>query len=126
MNIQMLGEHAHTFEQHIVIPLWALQGYLLAFGAVTILGGIMGFVKAQSRASLIAGSVSGGFLLLAGVLVSIHLGAAAVLATVVSLALLGRFVPALARGKKMPAIYMVPLAAIGTAVGVLLGYARWH
>src|SRR4051794_8264502 len=33
--------------------------YLFGFGALTIAGGVMGFVKAKSRASLIAGTISG-------------------------------------------------------------------
>lgn len=102
----------------------AAQYYLVAFGLVTVLGGVMGFVKAKSLASLIAGGVSGGLLLVAGFLVSTHLGAGALLALVVSFALLGRFTPALARGKRMPAIYMVPLSAVGAVVAIMLLMAR--
>lgn len=106
-------------------PLYAGQYYLLAFGLITVLGGVMGYVKARSRASLIAGGVSGALLLIAGRLLSTHLGAGALLALVVSLALLGRFTPALARGKRLPAVYLVPLAAIGAVVAILLLLASW-
>lgn len=105
-------------------PLQAAQYYLLAFGLVTVLGGAMGYVKANSLASLIAGGVSGGLLLVAGWLVSRHLAAGALLALAVSLALLGRFTPALARGKRLPAIYMVPLSAAGAVVAAILLMAR--
>lgn len=105
-------------------PLRAAQYYLLAFGLVSLLGGVMGYVKARSLASLIAGGVSGGLLLVAGWLLSTHLLAGALLALVVSLALLGRFAPALARGKRMPAIYLAPLSAVGAVVAVILLVAR--
>lgn len=112
-------EYAKSF------PLMVMQDYLLAFGVVTVLGGLMGYVKAKSLASLIAGGVSGALLLVAGALVSTRfLFAGALLALVVSLALLGRFAPALFRGKLMPAIYLVPLSAIGAAVAVILLMAR--
>ncbi len=107
-------------EYHKTFPLQAAQIYLLAFGLVTILGGVMGYVKAKSTASLIAGGVSGVLLLVAGWLLNTHLVAGAVLALAVSLALLGRFTPALARGKRMPAIYMVPLSALGVIAAVIL------
>ena len=112
-------------EYQKAFPLQASQVYLVAFGLITVLGGVMGYVKAKSTASLIAGGVSGVLLLAAAWLLETHLGAGALLGLAVSLALLGRFTPALARGKRMPAIYMVPLSAIGVIVGVILLLARW-
>ena len=38
----------------------AIRFYLFLFGVLTIAGGIMGFVKAKSRASLIAGTIAIG------------------------------------------------------------------
>ncbi len=43
----------------------AVQISLLVYGILILLGGIMGFVKAKSKASLIAGGLSGVALLLA-------------------------------------------------------------
>ncbi len=99
--------------------------YLFVFGAVTIAGGVMGFVKAKSRASLIAGSVSGALLLLAGFLASGGLGPSkvttgAVLGLVVSLALAARFVMTFLRSRKMmPAGLMALLSVIGVVVTAL-------
>ena len=46
--------------------------YFIVFGLLTIAGGIMGFVKAGSHASLIAGSLSGLLLLLGAFLLPSH------------------------------------------------------
>ena len=97
--------------------------YFIAFGAVSIVGGIMAFVKAHSRASLIAGSISGILLIVGGVLLGFSrpsLTAGATLTSLISLALLGRFLPALLRDKKMPAAYMTPLAAVGVVWGAMI------
>lgn len=107
-------------EYHRTFPLLAAQIYLLVFGLVTLLGGVMGYVKARSTASLIAGGVSGALLLAASWLSNTRYEAGGVLALAVSLALLGRFTPALARGKRLPALYMVPLSALGAMAGVIL------
>lgn len=42
---------------------------LIAYGTLVEVGGVMGFVKAKSRVSLIAGVASGGILTISGVLV---------------------------------------------------------
>lgn len=88
--------------------------YLFVFGAITVAGGVMGFVKAQSKASLIAGSLSGALLLLAGYLVGTHGTAGWLLGLVVSLALAARFGESYRKSKKpMPAGLMTLLGAIG-------------
>ena len=99
------------------------QFYFHLFGLITIAGGIIGYVKAKSTVSLIAGGASGVLLLVASFLLrntGVLFSAGEALALVVSLLLLGRFTPSLMRGKTMPAAYMVPLAAIGTVVAVAL------
>lgn len=40
----------------------------IAYGILAIVGGIIGYTKAKSRVSLVSGSVSGGLLVLMGVL----------------------------------------------------------
>ena len=88
--------------------------YYFIFGALTIAGGVMGFVKAQSKASLIAGGISGVLLLLAGWLIATKLYVGLGLGMVVSLALAGRFVPGfLATKKVMPAGMMAVLSVVG-------------
>jgi uncharacterized membrane protein (UPF0136 family) len=87
--------------------------YYYIFGALTIVGGIMGFVKAQSKASLIAGGISGVLLLLAGYLLTTNKYVGLGLGMVVSLALAGRFVPSfLETHKFMPAGMMSILSVI--------------
>ena len=99
--------------------------YLDVFGVLTILGGVIGYMKAKSRASLVAGSVSGGLLLAAAWLAqSGHTFAGFILGGVVSLALVGRFAPAYRKQHKLfPAGLMVLLGVGGIAVAVL-GVAR--
>lgn len=81
----------------------------------------MGFVKAKSRASLIAGGISGVLLWLAsGLLGAGQTTAGAVLGGVVSLGLLGRFLPAYLKTKKaMPAGLMAALG-VGGVLGACL------
>lgn len=91
--------------------------YLLVFGVLTIAGGVMGFVKAKSRASLIAGSIAGVLLLAAGYLVHDGARAGLALGLIVSLSLAGRFVGAFRKsGKFMPAGLMAILGVIGAVL----------
>jgi uncharacterized membrane protein (UPF0136 family) len=66
----------------------AIKVFYFVFGLLTLVGGIMGFVKAQSTASLIAGGLSGLLIIGAGVLMTSNPQAAGILAIVVSLALI--------------------------------------
>ncbi|NEO87438.1 MAG: hypothetical protein F6J87_24735 [Spirulina sp. SIO3F2] len=43
----------------------------IAYGILAIIGGIIGYTKAKSKVSLISGSVSGGLLVLMGVLLQL-------------------------------------------------------
>lgn len=91
--------------------------YLLVFGLLTIAGGVMGFVKANSKPSLIAGAVAGLALLAAWWLMGTQGRAGVILGLVVSLALAGRFVGAYAKSKKMmPAGMMAALSVIGVVL----------
>src|SRR2546421_10366192 len=78
--------------------------YFIIFGLLTIVGGVIGFVKAGSTASIIAGSISGILLFVAAFLLPQNLAAGLILAGVVSILLAGRVVPAfLKTGQAMPA-----------------------
>lgn len=91
--------------------------YLIFFGIATIGGGVMGFVKAKSKASLIAGSISGVLLVVAGLLARSGNANGLILGAVVSLALLGRFGAVFAKTRAMmPAGVMTLLAVIGLAL----------
>lgn len=95
--------------------------YLVVFGLLSIAGGVMGFVKAKSNASLIAGGLAGALLVVAGYLVGTeNQRAGLILGVVVSVALAGRFVPSFLKTKKpMPAGVMAGLSVVGVALTVL-------
>lgn len=99
----------------------ALVASLSLFGLLVFVGGIIGFVKAKSRASLISGIGSAILLGIAASLVlsgSVRLGAG--MGMFIALALIGRFFPAFMKTKKvMPAGLVVLLGAIVLVVGVL-------
>lgn len=79
----------------------------------------MGFVKANSKASLIAGVVSGLLLAISGWLMPTRSTVGCVMGIVVSLLLLGRFLPAyLKKGVAMPALPMVVLSVIGIGLAI--------
>lgn len=89
--------------------------YFVVFGILTIVGGTMGYVKAKSRPSLIAGGASGILLLVAaGLMNSTYFQVGVILGLIISLALAGRFVPAFIRTRApMPAGLMSILSIIG-------------
>ena len=107
------------YQPPAMLPL--IINYYFVFGGLTILGGVMGFVKAQSKASLIAGGVSGALILLAAWLVmSGQAQAGLILGLVISSLLEMRFLPAFLKTKKpMPAGMMAVLSMIGTVLSVL-------
>jgi uncharacterized membrane protein (UPF0136 family) len=94
--------------------------YFIVFGLLTIAGGIMGYVKAGSTASLIAGSISGLLLLLAAFLLPSHVLIGLALGGIVSLLLIGYFLPAFFRtGKMMPAGMMSLLSVLGMVFAIV-------
>ena len=94
--------------------------FLLVFGLLTIAGGVLGFVKANSKPSLIAGGVAGLALLAAWWLMGAYGRPGVILGLVVSLALAGRFVGAYRKSKKMmPAGMMAILSVIGIVLTAL-------
>ncbi len=94
--------------------------YFLIFGALTILGGVIGYVKAGSVPSIIAGAITGVLLVVAGALLPEHRAAGLAAAFIVSLLLAAQFVPKFIRtGKVMPAGLMSILSVIGIVVAVV-------
>ena len=94
--------------------------YYFIFGALTIAGGIMGFVKKHSYASLVAGGLCGVLLLIAGLLLRDKPQQGLILGVVVSIALAGQFLPKfLAKHSWMPAGMMSVLSIIAIIMTAL-------
>lgn len=91
------------------------------FGLASIAGGVLGWRKAGSRASLVAGGGSGILLLsAAGALAAGATDSGLLLGGGTSLLLAGRFVPAFLKKRKwMPQGLMAVLSAIATLVTVV-------
>ena len=93
--------------------------YFIIFGLLTIVGGVIGYVKAGSTASIVAGSISGILLLFAAYLLPGNLALGLALAALVSIALAGRFVPIFIKsGQVMPAGLMSILSVIGVIMAI--------
>src|ERR1044071_6860686 len=102
----------------------AAKIYFIVFGLLTILGGIIGYVKAGSIASIIAGSITGVLLLVAAFLSPEHRMVGLATALIVSLLLAAQFIPKLLRtGTVMPAGIMSLLSVIGIIV-VIVAWAK--
>ena len=87
-----------------------VQSFYLLFGIIAILGGALGFARAKSRASLIAGAITGALLIIAAL---VPVPSAFILALVVSAFLLVHFGRSyLAKRKPMPAIPMIVLSVL--------------
>jgi uncharacterized membrane protein (UPF0136 family) len=96
--------------------------YFIVFGLLTIVGGVIGYVKAGSTASIVAGAISGIALIAAAFLLPNNLAIGLIIAGVVSIALAARFIPAFMKtGKVMPA----GLMAILSVIGVIMAIVAW-
>lgn len=99
--------------------------YFMFFGAISILLGILGYVRAKSVASLYAGGLSGIALAASAAIAARkeHSGGVNygyIVALVVSILLLGRFLPVFLKSKKFyPAGIMAVLSVLGVVAGIL-------
>lgn len=94
--------------------------YFIIFGLLTIVGGVIGYVKAGSTASIVAGGISGIALIIAAFLLPGNVVLGLAIAGVVSILLAGRFIPAfMSTGKIMPAGLMAILSLIGVIVAIV-------
>jgi len=95
--------------------------FYFAFGLITLGGGIQAFLHVGSKASLIAGGISGILLLLAGWLVQTgKTMPGLILGLVITLALAGRFLPKFFKdGSWWPAGVEGWLGAIGLVLSVI-------
>ena len=102
----------------------AARIYFIVFGALTIVGGIVGYLKAGSVASIIAGSITGVLLLVAAFLLPEHRTIGLATALIVSFLLAAQFVPKFLRtGIVMPAGMMSILSAIGI-IAVIVAWVK--
>jgi uncharacterized membrane protein (UPF0136 family) len=96
--------------------------YYFLFAVLTIGGGVMGYVKAGSMPSLIAGGVSGALLLVSALLIPSKLHAGLIVGLVVSLLLAARFAPIFLAGKKMMPAGMMTILSV---VAIILTIVAW-
>ena len=98
----------------------AAKIYFILFGVLTIAGGVVGYVKAGSMASIIAGSITGVLLLVAGFVLPEHRAIGLATALIISLLLAAQFVPKFIRtGRVMPAGTMSILSVIGVVMAIV-------
>jgi len=94
--------------------------YFIIFGVLTVAGGVVGYVKAGSVASIIAGSVTGVLLIVAAFLLPEHHAIGLATALIVSLLLAAQFVPKFIKtGRVMPPGTMSVLSVIGIILAIL-------
>ncbi len=99
--------------------------YLLVFAILTIVGGVMGYIKAESMPSLIAGGISGLLLLVSFFLLPGKPLIGLALGCVIALALAGRFLPSfMSGGGFMPAGLMSILSVIGVIITAIAFFKR--
>ena len=97
----------------------AAKIYFIIFGLLTIIGGIIGYVKAGSVASIIAGVITGVLLLVAAFLLPEHRVTGLATALIISFLLAAQFVPKFFRtGRVMPAGMMSVLSVIGIIAAI--------
>jgi len=91
----------------------------IAYGILALVGGIIGYVQAQSKASLVSGSISSLLLILGGVMQLQGQAWGLILASVVTAVLVIVFVIRFAKTRKfMPAGLMIVLGLV--ALGVMV------
>jgi uncharacterized membrane protein (UPF0136 family) len=91
----------------------------IAYGLLSIIGGVMGYTQAKSKASLISGGISGALLLFAAILQLAGSPIGLTLAAIVSAALVVVFAIRLTKTRKfMPAGLML-IAGLATLGAIL-------
>ncbi|WP_341732587.1 TMEM14 family protein [Microcoleus sp. EPA2] len=86
----------------------------LGYGTLTLIGGIMGYVKAKSQASLISGLLSGSLLILAGIAQILGQSWGLILAAAISAVLVVVFILRLAKTRKFMPAGMLILASLAS------------
>ena len=92
---------------------------LIIYGVIAIVGGIIGFVKSQSKASLVSGSISGVGLLVSGIAAAQNQEWGKIVGMAIATLLIIVFIVRLIKTKKfMPAGLMIigGIATLGAAI----------
>lgn len=97
--------------------------FYIVFAVIAIGGGVLGFVNAKSRASLIAGSISGLLLLAASFFIPAHPIAGLIIGIVTSVMLAGKFIPDYIHKK---ALIPGGLMALLSAASITLTLLAWY
>jgi uncharacterized membrane protein (UPF0136 family) len=95
--------------------------YFIAFGLLTIAGGVLGYSKARSAISLLAGTIGGILLPVAAFLMPAHAGSGLTLGGLVSLLLIG-FLPAFFRAHQ---ITPAGIRSVRGILGVVFAMLAW-
>jgi len=94
--------------------------YYLVFALLTLVGGVMGFVKAKSVASIVSGAIAGGVLIVASLLLPEHPIYAEVPALCVSVLLAGKFLPDFIHKKAFVPSGLMALLSLASVVLTIL------
>jgi uncharacterized membrane protein (UPF0136 family) len=98
--------------------------YYLVFALLSIVGGVMGYVKAKSIVSVISGCVSGALLVAASFMVpGRHPNVAYIIALLVSVLLAGKFLPDFVRKKAAVPGGLMTVLSLG---GIVLTLLAWY
>jgi len=102
-----------------------IKVYYLVFGILTIVGGIIGFVKAKSRASLIAGVLCGVALIVAHFLLQRGNGMMGLIVGLVISALLGgKFIPKAMENRAGPHVIIMAVLSAVSLIVTLISFAK--
>lgn len=97
--------------------------FYLFFGLFTLLGGLVGYFKARSKFSLVAGLACATLLLVAFFLLPRHPNPSLLAGLAVSVLVLGQFLPKLLQREFLPHIILSVLMA---AAGLVVTLASWY
>jgi uncharacterized membrane protein (UPF0136 family) len=98
--------------------------FYLVFGLLVIIGGLIGYLRKKSTASLVAGGACGAFMLVASFLLPGHLNPALIIGLSVSVAMLGQFLPKALHGEIKPHILLSVIFAAASLVVTLLAWYK--